>query len=76
MGKMTKKLARENKKGTQNRVEKSVKKITIIKKKTCITTNKIRTLQIKTNSNETNMHKSKRGKNVHVGCFFVDSPAK
>ena len=29
MGKMTKKLARENKKGTQNRVEKSVKKKTI-----------------------------------------------
>jgi len=48
MGKMTKKLARENKKGTKNRVEKSVKKITIIKKQTCITTNKIRTLQIKT----------------------------
>ena len=46
MGKMTKKLARENKKGTKNRVEKSVKKITIIKKQTCITTNRIRTLQI------------------------------
>ena len=58
MGKMTKKLARENKKGTKNIVEKSVKKnkITIIKKQTCITTNKIRTLQIKTNSDETNMH--------------------
>ena len=73
---MTKKLARENKKGTKNRVEKSVKKITIIKKKTCITTNKIRTLQIKTNSNETNMHNCKRGKYVPVGCFFIDSPTK
>ena len=73
---MTKKLARENKKGTKNGVEKSVKKITIIKKQTCITTNKIRTLQIKTNSNETNMHNSKRGKNMPVGCFFIDSLTK
>ena len=76
MGKMTKKLARENKKETKNRVEKSVRKNNYYWEETCITTNKIRNLQIKTNSNETNMHNSKRGKNMLVGCFFVDSPAK
>ena len=49
------------------------KKIIIIKKKTCIITNKIKTLQIKTNNTKTNMHNRKREKNFPARCFFVDS---
>ena len=49
------------------------KKIILIKKKTCITTKKIKILQIETNNTKTNMHNRKREKNLSARCFFVDS---
>ena len=36
-------------------------------------TNKIKILQIEINSTGTNMHNSKREKNLPAGSFFVDS---
>ena len=33
----------------------------------------MKTLQIETNSNETNMHNNKREKNLPAGCFLIDS---
>ena len=48
-----------------NSIEKiSKKKKLLVKKKTCIKTNKIKTLQIETNSTKTNMYNSKRENNL------------
>ena len=35
-----------------------------------------KTFQIEANINETNMHNSKKGKNLPARCFFIDSPGK